>query len=125
MKRYVLLVTIALQIGFVSGCAKPDHIVTSKSPTDGLFYTVETYYGHGPVDSDFTRVYAHLESNGKSTKMLVLDGEYLNVSKITWINRHEVTVCVPEGITNTFRNQVTLSLGHNSETIHTHLEEHC
>jgi hypothetical protein len=123
MKRYCLIVVLI--VSFISGCAKPDHVTTVKSPTEGVFYTVETFNGHGAADSDFTRVYAHLDRNGKSDRKLVVDGTYLEISKITWTDPHDVTLCKQAGITNSFRSEVTLISGDTSETIHNHLEEHC
>jgi hypothetical protein len=93
-----------------------------------VFYTVETFKGHGAIDNDFTRVYAHLDRNGKSDNKLVVDGEYLEFSRITWTGPHDVTLCMQNGITNSYRNQVTLITGDTvdaSETIHNHLQEHC
>ena len=60
--------------------------------------------------------------------MLVLDGENLMVTKIIWNNSHDVTICLDGGITDTFRNEVTLIVGdgpHDSETIYSHLLESC
>jgi hypothetical protein len=120
MRKYslpavVLVVTLA---GF--GCGRPNSVTTFKSPTQGVFFTLETYYGHGPVFSDIAKVYAHFERQGRAKKMVVLDGENLTVAKIIWKGPHEDTPCLDGGITNTFRNRVTLILGDSlddSETI--------
>jgi hypothetical protein len=109
----------------LSGCAKPDHVSTSKSPIDGLFYTVETFNGSGPVDPDYTRVYAHLQRDGKSDKQLVMDGGYLDISKITWAGSHDAILCLKSGVTKSFRSEVTLGSGSASETIRNHINEHC
>ena len=88
---------------------------------------METFKAGGPT-SDTTRVYAHFERNGKAKKLLVLDGENLTVAKITWSNPHDAILCLDGGITDTFRNQVTLIVGDapdDSETINNHLREHC
>jgi hypothetical protein len=123
MKSYRL--PALLLVSFISGCARPNHVTTIKSPMEGVFYTVETFYGHGAADSDFTRVYAHLERNGESDKKLVVDGGYLEISKITWSGPHDVTLCKQSGTTSSFRRDVTLNSGDISETIHNHLQEHC
>jgi uncharacterized protein YceK len=127
MKKSYLLLAVCLVVTLMSGCSKPDSITTIKSPTEGLFYTVEIFKAGGPT-SDTTRVYAHLERNGKAKKMIVLDGENVTVSKIRWNNPHDTTLCLDGGITDTFRNEVTLIVGDtpdDSETIHNHLREHC
>jgi len=125
MKKIYLPGLILLQLSIVIGCAKPDRVAVFKSPDPELFYTVETYNGQGAVVSDFTRVYAHLERDGKTDKKLMLDGEYLIIGKVTWVSANEVNLCVSEGFTNSFRNQVTLSAGSLSKTVRTHLQENC
>jgi hypothetical protein len=111
--------------GISSGCGKADRIDRVNSPESGLFVTVETRYGRGAVSPDFTRIYAHLEGSGQSDKKLLLDGEYLQGTKVVWLKPSEVTLCVPEGYTESFRNYVTLRAGGISQTIHTHFVEHC
>ncbi|MGA2001664.1 MAG: hypothetical protein ABSG52_16905 [Terriglobales bacterium] len=122
MKKAWFLAVVLVQLGFTLGCAKPDTVTTLKSPTPGVFYTVETHYGHGPVSADFTRVYAHVERDGKTDKKLVLDGENLVITKAVWANPNEITLWV-SGRTNTYRNEVTLIAGSWSLTIHNQLEE--
>jgi hypothetical protein len=125
MKRGFFVTAIYLVAVVMSGCAKPDRVTTIKSPMDGVFYTVETFNGHGAADADFTRVYAHLERNGKSDKKLVVDGTYLEISKIIWTGSHDVTLCKEAGITDSFRSEVTLISGDTSETIQNQLQENC
>ena len=125
MKRCGLVTVLFLIVSVVSGCSKADHVTTIKSPIDGVFYTVETFNGSGPVDPDFTRVYAHLVRSGKSDKKLVMDGGYVDISQITWVGPHDVALCMESGVTNSFRSEVTLVAGGSSETIHNHLQEHC
>src|ERR1700682_1559729 len=125
MKKIYLPGLILLQFSIVIGWPKPDRVAVFKSPDPELFYTVETYNGQGAVVSDFTRVYAHLERDGKTDKKLMLDGEYLIIGKVTWVSANEVNLCVSEGFTNSFRNQVTLSAGSLSKTVRTHLQENC
>jgi hypothetical protein len=125
MKTGISLVGMCMICILMSGCARPDNVRKINSPIDGLFYTVETSYGHGAVDSDFTRVYAHLERNGKSKKILVLSGLNLTVSNIVWTGSHQNTICLRGGITDTFRNEVTLIAGNTSETIRSHLQDQC
>src|SRR5260221_8078239 len=124
MKKTIYLpAAMFLYLGFLVGCARPDHVTTLKSPNSEFFYTVETYEGHGPLSSDLTRVYAHLERSGKTDKQLVLDGAYLADTKVLWLGSNEATLCI-SGFTNTFRNRVTLHVDDStSNTIRTHLQE--
>lgn len=120
--------TAAFFLTLAVGCARPDKVAISRSPTEGVFLTVETFEGHGPVSSEVTRVYAHFERHGKAKKILVLEGDNLTVSKILWVAPNADTLCLDGGITDIFRNQVTLILGdsrEDAETIYSHLDEHC
>lgn len=112
----------------MAGCAKPNKVEVSQSPTKGVFFTVETYYGHGAPSPDITKVYAHFKRHGNSKRIAVLEGEDLTVSKIVWNTPHEDTICLDGGFTDTFRNEVTLIVGNglqDSVTIHSRLREHC
>ena len=124
MKKSSILLLVLLS---VLGCGKSDSVQIVKSPIPGLFYTVELSKAAGPV-SDTTRVFAHFERNGKSKKILVLDGSDMTISKVAWNSPHDVTLCLAAGITSTFRNQETLIVGDtpaDSITIHNNLDEHC
>jgi hypothetical protein len=116
----------AMVIWFVliTGCSRPDKLLTFPSSDDGLFYTVEEYHAGGPV-SDTDRVVAHLRRNGKSASIVVLEGGNLTIKNIEWNNQNDVTICIDGGITNTFRSQVTLLAGDSSATVHNHLDERC
>jgi hypothetical protein len=127
MRKCALFLVACLVVSLVSACGKRDSIMMVKSPTDGVYYTIEVSKAIG-LASDTTRVYAHLQRNGKTRKILVLSGEDLTVTRITWKNPHDATICLDGGITDTFRNEVTLIVGdglNDSESIHNHLDEHC
>src|SRR5690348_201778 len=109
--RHTPSIPLYLMVCLLLGCSKPDHVTTYKSPRDGVFYTVETFKGIGPPDPDHTRVYAHFERDGKSDKELVMEGGYLDISRIIWISSHDAIICMTTGVTNTFRSEVTLDLG--------------
>jgi hypothetical protein len=124
----VVLTTVSIFGCFLTGCAtKPDHVKTIKSPTDGFYYTVETYLAKGgPPSPGDTLVYANLHRDGQSARRLVLEGEDLTVARIVWDGPYEATICMGGGYTNTFRNEVTLDLGDSaSENVYTHLDESC
>jgi hypothetical protein len=120
MRRHLIILGLVL----LAGCSHPDKVVMFKSPTEGLFYTVEEYHAGGPV-SDTDRVYAHFESHGKASKMLVLEGGNLTITALRWTSPEEVTLCIDGGIADTFRNQVTLFAGESSVTVKNHLDERC
>ena len=124
-KKNVRLICLLSVLGIISACAKPDSVETIKSPTEGLFYTVEGFNGIGPADSDSTRVYARFRHGGESDKELVLEGTNLTISQVTWDGSHDVTICVQRGVTSIFRNEVTLRIGRNWEQVHNHLRENC
>ena len=120
-KCYFLCIPLLLVI-LVQGCgnperSKPNSVTTVHSPIEGVFYTVEIYE-NGPLVSDTTRVYVHLERAGKSIKRLVLEGDYLKVEKITWDkdDPHAVVFCLNGGSTEIFRNDETLRLDDANNT---------
>ena len=129
MRKLKLATMLLLLSIVVPGCSRPAKVNTFKSPTPDVFFTVETYDGGpGPLGSDVTKVYAHFERHRKSTRMLVLEGDSLTVSKIIWNTPNADTICLDGGTTDMFHNQVTLILGdsqEDSETIRNHLDEHC
>ena len=125
-ERLAMLLSLSL---VMSGCTRPYNVKTFKSPAAGVFFTVETYDGGpGPLGSDIIKIYAHFERNWKSTRLSVLEGDSLTISKIIWNTPSDDTICLNGGITDRFSNQVTLILGdtqQDSVTIHNHLDEHC
>jgi len=132
MRNLYRLLVLLIAVGIFAGCAliaHSDSVQRFDSPVAGLFFTVETWYGHGAISPDFTRVYAHLEANGKTDRELVLDGEYLEETKVIWLSPSEVTLCVEttykEGYTDHFRSYVTLSAGGVAKTIHSHYQGRC
>ena len=130
MKKYHFLFMLCLLIIFVFGCeqAKPYHVVTVKSPVDGVFYTIETYAVQS-LSPDTTQVYAHFEHAGKTTKRLVLAGEgEPSVAKIIWDedDSHEVIFCFNGCYRiDTFKNRVDLVAGDASVTIHHSIKNCC
>jgi hypothetical protein len=126
MKASARLATLLIQALLLTGCAKPDRIVRVNSPVGELFLTVETWHGQGAISNDFTRIYAHFENKGKSDKELVLDGEYLEDTKVIWLNPSELKFCVPYGSpTDSFRSNLTLRAGDESWRLHSRLQENC
>ncbi len=127
--RAAALIAALLCLG-MAGCARPDRVETFKSPTAGIYLTVDTYNGGpGPLGSDYTRVFAHFERQGKSARALVLGGDSLTVSRIIWDSPDDDTLCInSDSFTDSFSNQVTLIVGNSlrdSVTIHSRLREHC
>jgi hypothetical protein len=125
MNRICVFVAMLSAIGSLAGCSslKADKVITIKSSSPDVFYTVEIFNGDGPVSADVTRVYAHLQRDGQSARLSVLEGEYLSVERVTWLGPNEVSLCISHGITTIFRNRVTLRVEGASEKIRTHLQE--
>ncbi len=127
MRSSVIMASYAIFGCFVAGCStKPDHVTTIKSPTNGFYYTVETYLAKGgPPSPGDTLVYANLHRDGELARMLVLEGEELTVTRVIWNGPYEATICMDGGDTDTFRNHVTLNLAGASENVDTHLDDDC
>jgi hypothetical protein len=125
MKIHGKLAILCVVSGLISGCAKPDTVVRIQSPDPEVFYTIETFRGHGAIDNDYTNVWAHLQHNGSAGKLEVLSGVYVTVSKILWIRPRENTICLEGGYTSLFRNTAVLRAGGRTVTLHSHLQEPC
>jgi hypothetical protein len=114
-------------LGILTGChAKPDRVVTLRSPNSPIYYTVETSYGHGAVSNDYTDVYAHYEHGKYSDRQLALNGPYLENTAIRWNSPTDVDFCIGNGMTIEFRNRITLSTEDlSSVEVHQQLNETC
>jgi len=124
MNEHFAKVAICFLTVLVAGCTKPDVILNSRSTTAGLYLTVEQFH-EGPLVADDTKVYVHLERNGQSKKRLVLWGEYLSFSKVSWIAPNEISMCLTAGQTAEYHNEVLLSVDGSSEKVHVYLHEQC
>jgi hypothetical protein len=119
-------VTAALAVAFaLSGChAKPEKVVTFKSPFNSVFYTVESFNGQG-LSSGYTRVYVHYPTGNKEYRQIVLSGPYLN-PEVKWNSAEDVDFCIKNGRTVEFWNRVTLTSESAPQLeIHHHLKEDC
>jgi len=108
------------------GCKmKPTKVTRFSGPSTEVFYTVETWEDNGAISSDFTRVFAHFEHNGKSDKVMFLDGAYLALSSVRWSGKDEATICISEGRVNSFKDTLTLKAGGESYSIRNRLDPAC
>jgi hypothetical protein len=124
-QRAAVCAAVLFGLSSTTGCrAKPDHFVTTPSPDPSVFYTVESFDGHGPLSSGSTDVYAHLNAGSSSDRKLVLHGLYIN-ARVTWVDSENVSLCLASGLTSEYYNEVTLNAGEASRTIHNHLKENC
>jgi hypothetical protein len=125
MKHWKIMAVICLLSSIVAGCAKPDVVRIIKSPDRNVYLTVETFHGAGAISSDFTNIYAHFSQDGKATKQLILGGEYLESADITWTGQDVMAICLREGFTDEFHNEVTLIIDRTSRTLYAFLKESC
>jgi hypothetical protein len=109
----------------LAGCAKPDKVENFFFPNHDMAYTVKYHDAAGPADSDFARVYVHPVGDEGDDSQLVIDGDYLTFSKVRWKGPREAVFCLSSGMTNTYRNQVTLRFKKGPQTVKTHLLEGC
>lgn len=126
MKCTLTIVAICL-IFAQGGCAKPDKIVKIDSPTEGLYLTLETFGGKdGPLSSDGTWVYVHLDRNGKSDRKAVLYGNYLSFAQAKWISPTSASLCLNKGgLISEYHNEANLSIDGVSAKVHVYLSEQC
>ena len=108
------------------GCGKPTSTQSYPSQSSNLSIVVENFEGNGPLGSDFTSVYAVLQSGERTIKKLILDGEYLGVSQVKWTGPGSVSLCISKySATSSFRNIVTLIDGRTSVNVNTVLNQEC
>jgi len=68
---------------FLVGCSvPPTKVIIFRGPHD-VAYSVETWEDNGAISSDFTRVFAQVEGSGSRSKVLVMDGAYLVIPRVT------------------------------------------
>ena len=126
MNTTSVVVGLSVLVYVASACTGPPAKVTTiKSPTDGVFYTMETWTGEGAIVNDHTEVYAHFERRGRFEKQLVLEGENIDDTRIVWISGDVARVCLYGGVTTLFHNEVTLRAGDASITLHNQLRDDC
>ncbi|MFW2618759.1 hypothetical protein ACN2AY_29570, partial [Klebsiella pneumoniae] len=62
----------------------------------------------------------------KTVKQLIVEGEYLGLSRVEWISADQLTLCISSNsMTSSFYNNVTLSDGETSLKVHTTLNQNC
>jgi hypothetical protein len=108
------------------GCrANPTRILTFPSPSPEVTYTVEAWEDKGAISSDFTRVFANFDHDGKHDRIMFLDGAYLKISGVRWNGRNEATICIAEGRVNSFQEDISLSAGGAIYKIRNRIDENC
>lgn len=108
------------------GCKmKPTKVTRFPGPSSAVFYTVEVWQDSGAVSSDFTRVFAHFDYNGKSDKVMFLDGPYLTLSSVRWNGKNEAIICISEGRVNSYMENVSLHAGGATYEVKNHLDPGC
>ena len=115
-----------LPFAFILGCGvKPTKIFIFKETSNEVFYSVEVWEESGAISSDFTRVFANVNTDGKIDKQLVLDGPYLLVKRIKWDGKRGNVLCLSEGRVNSFRKEVTLNADGKAYVVRTFLDYNC
>jgi hypothetical protein len=119
-----ILVCIVLG-ALLSACAKPNRVVKVLSPTPGLTYETEYFNGAGAAVSDTGRVYARAVVGGITYRILVLEGDNLDVERVVWNLPANVTLCVNDGLITTFRQSIYLLVGPRIVSVTNHVDSHC
>lgn len=121
--RILLLTVLSILLSFLSACSdKPSATKVYWSPSSALSIVVEDFGGDGPLSADMTRVYAVRKSGEKDIRQLIVEGEYLGLSKVEWRGDNQLILFIsPDSMTSIFYNNVTLSDGRTSMKVHTTL----
>ena len=125
--RFICLASLFALLAPAAGCTRaPRTVVVVRSNDPSVYITAVTDHAVSPADSDFTRFYAHLVVGRRSDRVLLLDGQYLQDTKVQWHGQSRVTFCnIAEGYTLLFRNEITLGVGRVSQTIRARLKDWC
>lgn len=75
----------------------PDEIDIFKSNDGTFFYSSEYYYGSGPVNSDYTRIYYNFRVGDRIHKQLIASGDYLTVGKMLQLTNKRNILCKTGG----------------------------
>lgn len=102
--------------------SKPSATRAYPSSSAELAIVVEDFGGDGPLSANTTRVYAVRKSGEKTIRQLIVEGEYLGLSRVEWKAADQLALTIsPESMTSSFYNNVTLSDGATSLKVHTTL----
>ena len=108
------------------GCAPPDDERIVRSPMAGVSIRAETFYGRCAVCSDNTNIYAVSTRAGREARQLILTGEYLQDAGYRWDGVRHLVICLTDGYTGEFHNEVTLETGDGAALrVHSSLVEDC
>ncbi len=115
-------VVVALALLAASCSRPPPHEVTTiKTPQSDVHLTFE-YWNLGVLVSDSARLVAHLVKDGVEDKAILIDGDYVNIRKITWPSPDTVVVCVTHmDQVHEWRREVTLRSGNTVKTLYVEL----
>lgn len=121
--RVLLMAILGSLLSLLPACSSaPSAIRVYPSPSAALAVVVEDFGGDGPSFADATRVYAVRKSGERTIKQLVVEGEYLGLSKVEWMADDQLVLSISsDSMTSRFYNNVTLSNGTNSLKVNTTL----
>ena len=114
---------IALLALFSANCSRPPphKVTTTKTPQPDIHLTFE-YWNNGILVSDSARLVAHLVKDGLEDKAILIDGDYVNIRKITWPSPDTMVVCVTYlDQVHEWRKEVTLRSGNMPKTLYVEL----
>lgn len=122
--KYAVAVVVALMLLYLAiRSPAPDYVETFKTPLPGVTLTFETW--SLPLTSDFNRLVAHYEHDGKKDSRFILEGEYAVFSKYVWASPQKLALCWKKGAVRNFTNEVALQAGGAGERFHVTLKEDC
>jgi hypothetical protein len=124
MKKMNLLMLLPPLLLLLGWRAKPTKVVNFPGPSPEVFYTAEVWEDNGAMSSDSTRVFAHLNHDGRTDKQVFLDGPYLAVSGVKWNGSH-ATVCLSEGRVKSFHREISLHAAGETYEIRNQIDQNC
>ena len=119
--RNLLIAFLALVVASCGRRSPPHEVTTIKTPQSDIHLTFE-YWNLGMMVSDSARLVAHLVKDGVEDKAIIIDGDYVNIRKITWPSPDTMVVCVTYmDEVHEWHKEVTLRSGNTSKTLYVEL----
>lgn len=107
----------------LTSCRDPDRTQRFRSPANSYEYVVETYFGEGPINSDYTRVFVRPIGEQNVRGALVASGDYLTINSVIFVRSDVAIICQSGGRLDRFNPKVRLSK--LSFAIHSRMNRQC
>lgn len=106
-----LAATFIVLILVVSCHSRPDKTDKFEFSDRRFYYTSEYYFGSGPVNSDYTRIYINFVDKNNVQKEFVASGDYLVIDKVLNLRNNHAVLCKVGGNVDRHNKFATINFG--------------